>query len=63
MILDVTIDWIEISMDILTERRIPMPVKITPTGGYASKYKIRPQVLRYLAVHLDLLDRRARQQM
>jgi hypothetical protein len=63
VILDVTIDRIKISMDILTERRIPMPVKITPTGGYASKYNIRPQVLRFLEAHLDLLDRRVRQQL
>ena len=50
-------------MIILTERRIPMPVNITPTGGYASKYNIRPQILIFLVDHLDLLDQRARQQL
>ena len=58
MILGVTIDRVEISMDILTERSIPIPVNITPTGGYTSKYNIR--ILRYVASHLDVLDRRAR---
>jgi hypothetical protein len=41
---DVTITWKEESKEILTERRIPMLVKIAPTGGYASKINIRLQI-------------------
>jgi len=63
VIFDVTIDWEEILMEILTERRIPMPVKITPTGGYASKYNIRLQILKFLAGHLDVLDQRVCQRL
>jgi hypothetical protein len=48
VILDVTIDRVEISIEILTERRIPIPVNITPTGGYASRFNIRPQILRFM---------------
>jgi hypothetical protein len=33
------------SVEILTERRTPMPVKITPAGGYVSRIKIRLQIL------------------
>ena len=51
---DVTIARKEI-MDMLTERRTPMPVNITPTGGYASKsisdYRSRADLLTLLETY------------
>ena len=38
-------------MEILTERRTPMPVKSTPTGGYAFEINIRLQILGTLGTY------------